>query len=132
MSEAVAEVKRNPLVEKIGEKKLRAVAALGIAAASFLGISGKLNTGVGAGIETLDPNTGKSVTVGVMASSTEDIYPRGLPHISGKQYGDIQAWQVNLGGAKLTVYAAPLEQKAGKFITTMIGVYPGFEAGLGK
>lgn len=124
---SATEVKRNPLVERIGEKKVRAIAGLAIAAASLLGISGKPDAGVGVGVEV--PN---NILAGVMVSSSEDQYPRGLPHVSGKEYKDIDWWSVVVGGAKFTVYKAEL--KPDKYSTghTVLGVYPAFETGLGK
>jgi len=125
------ERKRNPLVEKLGQNKVRAIAALGLAAAGFLGISGKPNTGVGLGVEVPNPMTGESVSVGVMATSAEGQHPMGLPKIPGKEYKDIQAYQVSIGGAKLAVYIASLEDKDGSVVKT-IGIYPGFETTFGR
>ncbi len=121
----------NKLVEKIGKGRVRAIAYLGLAASMLLGISGKPNTGVGLGIEVPNPMTGESVSVGVVATSSEYQYPMGTPNIPGKDYKDIQAYQVSIGGAKLAVYTATLEGDDGSVVKT-IGIYPGFETKLGR
>jgi hypothetical protein len=137
MSELSSEVAKQPtiethrLIERLGKDKVRAIAALGLAAASFLGISGKPESGVGIGVEVPDFKTGGSVNVGVMASSTEGRYPLGFPRIPGKEYKDIEAWLVSIGGAKFTVYAATLGEEESP-ARTLLGVYPGFETRLGK
>lgn len=62
----------NPLVEKIGKDKLRAVAALGIAAAGLFGLaSGRANAGAGVAIETTNPFTGVPVAAWVDVESVE-------------------------------------------------------------
>lgn len=120
----------NKLVEKIGKDKVRAIAALGIAAAGFLGISGKANTGVGVGIEV--PG---DILAGVTVSSTEEQYPLGFPNVPGKEsYQDLESYSVNIGGAKFTVFKATLEKgEYGDMANkTIVGVYPGFETTLGS
>lgn len=118
--------------EKSNKKVLAKVAAVALAGASLLGISGKPQTGVGVGVETLDPNTGQPVTVGVMLSSTEGEIPLGLPRIPEKDYKDIDLYTVRIGGEMITVYKATLEGRAGGTIKTVLGVYPGFESYFGK
>lgn len=130
-TEGSQEAKRNPLVEKIGKDKVRAIASLGLAAATLLGISGKPNTGVGVGVEVPNPATGEQVSVGVMAYSAEDEWPRGLPNIPGKDYKDLEVYQVRIGGTGFAVYTASLEDDAGNIVKT-VGVYPRFETTLGK
>lgn len=128
VSEAQVAKETNKLVEKIGKDKVRAIASLGLAAATLLGISGKPETGVGLGIDVPDPFTGRQVTVGVISSSTEGEYPMGLPSIPGKEWhpGDkLDVYQVRIGNAMVGVYT---ESHAGNSsVIKTIGIYPGFE-----
>lgn len=71
-AESPQEVKRNPLVEKIGTDKVRALAALGIAAAGLFGVaSGKANVGAGVAVETTNPFTGQPIAALLDVESTE-------------------------------------------------------------
>lgn len=131
MAEVPVPKERNRLVEVIGKDKARWVASIALAAAGFLGISGKPNSGVGVGVEVPDLDTGKQVGVGVAVSSTEDIYALGFPRALADRmdFKNFKVFQVVIGGTKLAVWQATLEQAGGK---TIIGIYPGFETTLGK
>ncbi len=135
MSEAQSsqEVKRNPLVEKIGKDKARWAASVALAAAGFLGISGKPNSGVGLGVEVPNPNNGEAVSVGVMLASSEGGHPLGYPGAIFKDFNwdNLEVFQVSIGGAKLAVYKADILKGDGSVVKT-VGVYPGFETTLGK
>lgn len=125
-------LEHNKLVEKIGKKRVQAIAALGFAAAAYLGISGKPNSGVGIGVESFDWDTGATqVAVGVALSSTEDVYAMGFPKALADRmdYKDFKVFQVSIGGVKLAVWQASLEEGGGK---TILGIYPGFETTLGQ
>lgn len=133
VSEAPAPVAKegNRLTEIISKDKMRAIAAIGLAGAGLLGISGKIESGVGVGVEIPDPFTGKQVSVGVMAYSSEDQWPMGLPKVPGKDYKDLEVYQVKIGGAGLAVYAGSLTKEDGEIVRT-IGVYPAGETTLGR
>lgn len=124
-------VREGSLAEKLGKNKARAIASVALAAASLLGISGKPNSGVGVGVEVPHPVTGEQVSVGVLAYSVEDQWPKGLPQLPGRDYTSVDAYEVRIGGAGLAVYTAFLKDKDGSVFRT-VGVYPGFETKLGS
>lgn len=102
----------NRVVEKIGKNKARALAALGIAAAEFLGISGKPDSYAGVGISLPDPTTGGEVTAGLAISSAEFgrnnnwgllRSRRGFGGL-GEEFRDV--FRVIVGGASFRIYTA--------------------------
>lgn len=121
----------NKLTELVGRDKMRTIAAIGLAAAGLLGVSGKPESGVGVGVEIPNPTTGEQVSVGIVAASTEGEYAMGLPAALANKMRDIQSYQLSIGGVKLAVYTASLWNDDGSMVKT-VGVYPGFQSKLGK
>lgn len=115
------------LAEKIGGDKVRKIAAVGIAAASLLGISGKPEAGVGIGVELPNPTTEDAVGVGIALSSSESGIPKGMPDQLGSRMKDINAWEVRVGGASVVVYEGSLDKGPSGGTVRTVGVYPGVE-----
>ena len=126
--------KEGSLAEKIGSKNVRRIAAIGVAAAGLLGISGEPQSGIGVGAEIPGREIGDSYIAGVMVSSSKDKLPMGVPDAILRQFinsEDLQIYSVDIGGAKLSVYSGSYKDKDGNSQKT-IGVYPGFETTLGR
>jgi hypothetical protein len=131
MAETTEVKETRNLTEKIGKDKARLVASLGLAAATLLGISGKPNTGMGSVVEVPNPATGEQVGVGVMVSSTEENNPFfGAPRMGDKYFRDVEAFEIKVGNARLTVATGVLE--GGDRNVRTVAISPGFETTLGK
>lgn len=133
MAEAPVPKEGNRLVEVIGKDKARWAASIALAAAGFLGISGKPNSGVGLGVEVPNPTNGQAVSVGVTLSSSEEGYALGFPGAIFKdlKYKNLEIYKVSIGGTTLAVYKTDILKDNGKWVKT-VGVYPGFQTTLGK
>lgn len=117
--------------EKALEKRvLRSAAALAIAGASLLGISGKPESGVGTAVEVVNPLTGENVLVGVSASSTQGKHPLGVSE-EVLRTKDLQVYEVRIGGARLTVYEGSIKDEKNNFVRTVIGIFPAAQSNLG-
>lgn len=131
--------KHKRLVEIIGKKRMRAIAAFSIAAAGLLGLSGKLESGVGGAVEVTNPSTGKQESVGVSisssTSSSTDEIPLGFPKeiLEKMPMSEMEFWQVNIGGARFTVFKTELRPEGGLGrggippTRTVLGFYAGAE-----
>ncbi|MBI3070364.1 MAG: hypothetical protein HYY87_03640 [Candidatus Levybacteria bacterium] len=122
------EARGKTLAERIGQKNVRRIAAVAIAAAGLLGLP---ETGVGVNVELPDPTTGLQVGGGVLVSSNTGEHPLGLSKKIAENLDDIRVYEVRLGNARVAVYTARLRRPDGSFTQT-VGVYPSAETKLGK
>lgn len=117
----------NPLVEKLGKHKLRALAAIGIVASGLFGISGKANAGAGVSVEAYNPFTGRNVAGVVTVESTEKGGWQSLgisPRVSGRVSGRGELFTVSIGGASFNVGYTELKGDKGEGSTVLLAIHP--------